>query len=717
MIQDLLFKPFQLFSITLLIGLFLSCEQLPEADFYELAGIVSIDARSLGDQNNWYAEPYYTSVSMVSVDDTLSSSATLTFPFFIRRPGTYTIWTLSKQADSDPEQNYLPFRVMDANNFLIDNFRLELNNSNALEWLNRDIRSGQKITVDFEQPGHYSIVFESQGRGGYVIDKLHLALENARRPSGMGFPQTDEPGGDPVLAKRDQRVVIPPAWAFGVMVGSHGSQQETIEQIERMTDAGFPVDAWWLAPKTPAEETGGLMAAFNRYSDEEAYPDLPELWQFMDQRNIKPGLVAEFTEQNGDRFVFDEREAEEFWNQIRPFFDDGLAFLKLNTPSDIRLSRTAFEASLESGSQQESRGFILAGPGQLHNPEFKEYPAVWTGRAKSDWTKPDYPDFERNVTGGLKEQIQMAANPKLSMYEAPFLSHNAGGYSRFDASGPISDELYIRWIQFASFNTMMHIFTSPDSESSNLPYNFSEGVQEQFRTYTRLRNRLFPYIYSLAHLVRPTGVKPVRGDGEHTTQFRLGNSLLVAPVYEEGAVEREVYLPEGTWYDYWDGTRYDGGEKIKVDAPLEKIPVFVQAGAIIPYREESANILSGSNDRLTVDVYGGNRGTFRLYEDDGVTTRYQIGEFTTTAFRYFEGEGYSTFTIGRMVREYEGQSPEKDFTLRFKYVDEPVFVTAEEEELEKGDGTGQWQYDEETRTLQIRWVQPNIQKTDFYIQL
>jgi hypothetical protein len=108
----------------------------------------------------------------------------------------------------------------------------------------------------------------------------------------------------------------------------------------------------------------------------------------------------------------------------------------LTPRSDILLSGTAFEASLESSSRQESRGFILAGPEQLHNPEFKEYPASWTGRAKSAWSQPVYPDFERNMTGGLKEQIEMAANPRLSTYEAPFLSHNLGGYDFFDASGP-----------------------------------------------------------------------------------------------------------------------------------------------------------------------------------------------------------------------------------------------------------------------------------------
>ncbi|MCC5906165.1 MAG: glycoside hydrolase family 31 protein [Balneolaceae bacterium] len=715
MIQDFRKKSSRLLHFIIIAAAFLSlsCEQLPEADFYESSGIVSIDARSLGDQNNWRSETYFTSVSMVSYEDTLASSVTLTFPFFIRRPGTYTIWTLSRQADSDPEQNYLPLRVMDANNFLLENFRLELNESHELEWLNRDTRTGEPITVHFEQPGHYSVIFESQGRSGYLVDKLHLSLENARRPSGMGFPETNVPGGDPVLAKREQRKVIPPAWAFGVMMGGYADQQEVTEQIRRMEEGGFPVDAYWIARKSAEEESSGLIASAGHYQTGDEYPDLKALWEFMRQRNIKPGLVLRGN--SAEISQFDEETADQFRSLVDPFFDDGLAFLKLDTPADISLIRTAFEASLESGFQPESRGFTLSHPHQLHKPEFKEYPATWTGRSVSSWSHPVFPDFERNMMGGLRENIEMAANPRLSTYEVPFLSHNVGGYHLLDDSGSVSDELFIRWVQFASFNTMMQIFTSPDNESANLPYNFSEEVQEQFRKYTHLRNRLFPYIYSLAHLVRPAGVKPVRGDGDHTTQFRLGNSLLIAPVYEEGAREREVYLPEGIWYDYWDGTRYDGGQYITAEAPLKKIPVYVQAGAIIPYRQESRNILSGSNEQLTIEVYGGDRGTFRLYEDDGVSTRYQVGEFTTTAFRYFEHPDFYTFTIGRMVREYEGQASEKELLLKFKFVDEPSLITAEEEPLEKGEGPGQWRYNAETRTLYISWVQPNEQKTDFYM--
>ncbi|TVQ04987.1 MAG: DUF5110 domain-containing protein [Balneolaceae bacterium] len=658
----------------------LSCESYPEADFYEVNGIVSIDARSIPDQNNWETRPYYTSVSKVSYEDSLSFAGRLTFPFFIRRPGAYSIWTLTKQLSDQSEENNLTFRVLDNQQFLLDDFRLQLNEIHALEWLNRDSRSGEEISVFFPKPGYYSIIFESGGRGGYVIDKLYLSLNGDRKPEGFAMPETNNFRVDPVLSKRDQRVVIPPAWSFGVIAGTSGSGEDAGKVMDQFKSVEIFPDA---LTQTAGDHT------------------------IISEHGIQPGIIL-FDEHN--RYVDQQNGfSDEYSNPLQNLSASRYHFVKLWPGAGFSVIKDTFELLLEKGLPEHRRGFVMSGLENSYIPEVKEYPAIWSSLADVDLLR--LRDNE-NYIYGLKETISMVANPVKSTYEIPFLLLNIGGYYR-DIS-QMDEEEIVRWVQFLAFYTMMYLH-SGDEDISEVISSLPEESLNYIAKLLEHRGQLFPFIYSLAHLVRPTGVKPVRGSAEYPGQFWLGNAFLVAPVYQKGAIEREVFLPEGIWYHYWDGTQYRGGETITVDAPLYQVPVFVKAGSIIPYRQRADTITAGSNDVMKVDVYGGDRGLFRLYEDDGITTHYQLGEFSTTAFRYFEHDDYATFTIGRMVREYRGQPARKELLLAFKFVDEPVSIIANEENLERGDGAGQWWYDQGKSTLLINWVQPNHQKTDFVI--
>lgn len=688
--------------LTLLLAV--ACSDYPEADFYEVNGVVSIRANSLEERDGWKAAPYFTGTPMVSVEDTLGAGGSLTFSFFVRRPGSYHIWVLTKQASEIPEENFLPIRVMDNRNFLVDHFRLGLNERNALEWLNEEAGTAEELVADFPEPGHYSVVFESQGRSGYVIDKLHLALNNVYKPSGLGYPETRDYRADPVLAKREQIVVIPPAWAFGVMAGGATSQAAAERQVDYFQEHDIPLDAYWITPDWDEKKRMTGHSAADMYQNNERFAGIAAFPEAMSTRGISPGLSLSGNPQT----------AYENLDQLQSFLEDGFLFVKFNNSADTDAIKPLFNAIRQAGPPGGRRGFVLADAGFVRDPDFKQYPSIYGGASVPEWSQPSFPDFENRTMGGLKEQIEMAANRRLATYGIPFLSTGVGGYPT--GRNEFSEELFIRWVQFGAFHSMMHI-AAAGYPGGSIPFVLlSEDGIMIVRNYLHLRNRLFPYIYSLAHLIRPTGVKPVRGDGERTTQFYLGNSLLVAPVYEQDTPAREVYLPEGTWYGYWGGIVYEGGQYYEVSTSIEEIPVFVKAGSIIPYREGALSIQSGSNQKLTVEIYGGDRGTFRLYEDDGITTRYQQGEFSTTAFRYFEGDGYSSFTIGQVVREYSGQPDEKELLLSFKYVEEPVSVTANGEHLERGEAMNQWSYDEDTRTLQIHWVQPNILKTDFLIR-
>jgi alpha-glucosidase len=159
----------------------------------------------------------------------------------------------------------------------------------------------------------------------------------------------------------------------------------------------------------------------------------------------------------------------------------------------------------------------------------------------------------------------------------------------------------------------------------------------------KLKMRLTPYIYAYCREAYDTGVPAVRAmvleypDDPVTWskrtqyQFMSGESLLVAPVYEDSPVRNDIYLPAGKWIDYWNGQEYFGPTVLNsFETPLEKLPVFVKAGAIIPMYPEMLYDREKPKDPLTFDVYPSGKSSFTLYEDDGLTQDYRAGMYTRT---------------------------------------------------------------------------------------
>jgi alpha-glucosidase (family GH31 glycosyl hydrolase) len=731
MICKILYYP--LIFIIIAIG----CTSLPEADYYSAEGVVSIEAETHQTSDNWVKSHYYTSMGMSSVKDTTGSGGTLDYRFYITEPGRYAIWVLSRKKSHQQNENYLEYALFNDENEEISRDRFQLPESNALVWLNRSHTDGQEIIADFSESGFYKIRFESFGEEGYRLDKMHLSLDNEIKPEGMGLPETTDPFADPAELKRNRPVAIPPAWTFGVLYGGYTNQDETVERVSKLYDDGYPIDAYWIDSWFWDYQNKGRGPAgyVDFIGDTAAYPDMKKMWSFMEDRNVKSGIwlwntilqdgnenvYADFSDrgffketylntdrwhnQNGDSMTgdidFENPEAAAYFKQkLKPFFENGLDFLKLDRVSDIPFTRTAFEAIREFSGIPDSRGFVLSHLHSTHDPRFLLYPAKWTGDAKIDWSQPDYPDFNRFAMGGLKENIEMAANPRLTTYEIPFLSHDMGGYNFFGAEG-VSEELYIRWTQFAAFNTVMQVFTSPDNPTSNMPFEFSETAQDNFKKYTRLRSRLFPYIYTHAHLTRQTGRKMIQGDGIRTTQYRFGDSFLAAPVHEPDTDEWMVYLPEGNWFDYWTKDRFEGGQTWLIDASLTTLPLFVKAGAIIPYREFSQSVESGTNDFLTIEIYPYDGGVFRMTEDDGQTENYKEGEWARTMFRYNELSDHRIFTIGAVQGSFAEMNRERSYELHFMNSNRPDYITLNEEKIDESDSPGdrQWFYDSDSEKV------------------
>ena len=190
--------------------------------------------------------------------------------------------------------------------------------------------------------------------------------------------------------------------------------------------------------------------------------------------------------------------------------------------------------------------------------------------------------------------------------------------------------------------------------------------------YDQLRYRLMPYIYSLAGHAYHDGYTLMRGlimDFDKDTavqrigdQFMFGPALLVNPVYNYKARNRILYLPANTgWYNLYNGEYTEGGKYITADAPLDRIPLYVKAGSIIPFGPALQYTSELPADTITLYVYTGSNGTFSLYEDEGVNYNYEKGQFSTISFDYNDTD--KTLTIGKRAGKFPGMLQQRSFRI------------------------------------------------------
>lgn len=228
-------------------------------------------------------------------------------------------------------------------------------------------------------------------------------------------------------------------------------------------------------------------------------------------------------------------------------------------------------------------------------------------------------------------------------------SDNVGGYDDYP-------ELFTRWFEYGTF---LPIMRTHGSRKYNEVWSYGKQAEPVLEKYLTLRYELMPYVYSLGYNTYKTGAPFMRAlfmdfpDDPNTAtigdEYMFGPAFLVAPVTEQGMTIRNVYLPAGAdWYSFWTNQRYHGGELVKVDAPIDVIPLFVRAGSIVPFGSEIES--TAQEQKIAkVRVYPGADGDFSLYSDDGTTYAYESGEFKITrmhwddAARKFTHEGASAW--------------------------------------------------------------------------
>ena len=274
-------------------------------------------------------------------------------------------------------------------------------------------------------------------------------------------------------------------------------------------------------------------------------------------------------------------------------------------------------------------------------------------------------------------RMQMAAGLNYSMSGIPFWGMDIGGFSVmskfYDAAHADEwQELQTRWHQFGTFVPLFRAHGQwPRRELWNIAPEGSPAY-ESILWYMQLRYRLMPYLYSLTGAVHFDDYTLMRGlpmdfpdDPEVldiSDQWMLGPALMACPVYEYKARSRSVYFPKGGWYDFYTGEYIAGGRRLTVDAPYDRMPLYVRrAGSIIPFGPAIEYTSEKPADKILFVVFAGADAEFTLYEDDGLTYGYEKGEYSTINIRW--NENTHKLSIGPRSGNYPGELHNRVFCL------------------------------------------------------
>lgn len=348
----------------------------------------------------------------------------------------------------------------------------------------------------------------------------------------------------------------------------------------------------------------------------------------------------------------DERQVSCYWPAHRPLFDIGVDGWWPDQGDGLdpasRLARNRMYWDGARTYRPNQRPFALHRNGAAGMQRYGSF--LWSGDVYSTWET-------------LKTHVAVAINTALS--GIPYWGTDIGG---FVPTKEFTGELYVRWFQFGAFCPLFRAHGR--TWKLRLPWGWNTGelgpdeiatysggaanpdaselhnaaVEPICRKYLELRSRLMPYLYSTVREAHLTGLPIVRALWIHYPddpvasaqgdEYLWGRSILVAPVVEKGATTRRLYLPPGTWHDFWSGAMHDGGREIDRAVDLETMPLFVRAGAIVPFGPVKQYTTEPVDEPLTMYIYPGADGAFTVYEDDGVSFAHERGDWMGLAMRW-----------------------------------------------------------------------------------
>lgn len=362
------------------------------------------------------------------------------------------------------------------------------------------------------------------------------------------------------------------------------------------------------------------------------------------------------------------------------------------------------------------RPFVLTRAGYAG---IQRHAAVWTGDNRSYWEHME---------------MFMAMGLNLGLSGVAFCGADIGGFMHHT-----SGELLARWTQLGAFTPFFRNHSAIETRYQE-PWNFGEEVEAICRKYIELRYCLLPYIYSLFQASTRDGL-PIMSplvlhypQDQHvrnlSDQYLFGTQLLVAPICRPGREHRVVYLPEGIWYDYWTGERHTGGRNIIAHAPLDTLPLYIKAGAVLPMVPASQHTGTAEWQNLNIHLYGlgvdsvGQEpltGEFTLYEDDGISDAYTQGMSRSLKISFEEGEQFMSISC-REIEKNESSYSVQDKEVLFK-VHHIQFIPTEIHGISQVPGFGDlehrhsgWYYDKQDNHLYIKCTVTEEAGADIFVK-
>jgi alpha-glucosidase/alpha-D-xyloside xylohydrolase len=453
---------------------------------------------------------------------------------------------------------------------------------------------------------------------------------------------------------------LPPLWSFGFQQ-SHRTlkdKAEIIDEAKTFRDKKLPCDAMiylgtGFCPS--GWNTGHGSFTFN----DEVFSDPQETIKQFHDENLKvilhivpPGDFHGTIEDTGSE-AMSKDDAVSYWKQHVPLIRAGVDGWwpdegdRLSTYVRLQRNQMYWEGSRQEAPQK--RPFALHRNGYAG---LQRYGWLWSGDTHSRWET-------------LKAQIMVGINVGLS--GIPYWGTDTGG---FVPTRELTPELYVRWFQFSSFCPSFRCHGR--AWKLRLPWGWDLGtpgpevpadlgqnwpppedlhrpdVEVICRKFLNLRYQLLPYIYSTAAQTHQTGIPMIRAMWLMHPQdkqaaliddaYFWGEHVLVAPVYEQGATERKVYLPVGTWWNFWSSERLAGGECTTAKAALDSMPLFIRAGAIVPMGPVKQHSGEKSDAPTVLRIYPGADGQFIWYEDAGDGFDYEKGAYMAVTCNWDDSE-------------------------------------------------------------------------------
>ena len=288
----------------------------------------------------------------------------------------------------------------------------------------------------------------------------------------------------------------------------------------------------------------------------------------------------------------------------------------------------------------------------------QKFSTVWTGDNQSLWPH-------------VQMMIPQLCNLGLSGFS--FAGTDIGGFG-----ADTTPELLTRWIEGALFSPLYRNHAALGTRSQE-PWVFGESTLSIYRKYLKLRYRFIPYLYDEFYREGKTGLPVMRPlvlnyeNDPHVynmnDEYMVGEDILTAPVVQEGQTKRAVYLPEGEWIDFWNGVEYAGRNTILVDAPIDKLPLFIKKNTILPWGKEVSHISDEPDESMTFRVFG-KKGKYVHYQDNGTDFKYQKGEYNLYKVKVNKDGSVKVklekHGFGPVYRRITVQLPNKKIEFKYK---------------------------------------------------